>query len=372
MKPSTKKLLSFAFLLFTLGLVLYIGLQENDITELWHAIGNLSRPALLLCLLCWALYVVTDGLSVYYFLKRQGYPITFWQSLYIGVVGIYYSAVTPGASGGQPVQIYNLRKIGVPIGISGSALTVKFFCFQLMLLIVGAILWISQGAYIAQEAGHLVWVVLLGYFFNFLSIGMVLTMAISKRAVRTIIMLVIRIGVKLGICKDPAKSTAKWEAHCDSFLSSVQLIRSNPKDLVIQFLIALAQLFTLMMVTSVIYYAFGLSGTSLIRQITMGVLLYISASYTPLPGASGAQEVGFAKFFEGIFPSAYLFVALLIWRFFTCYLSILVGFLLTTGQSVGGLFHKNHSAASLEAAPSASSTNEPLQQEGASNQDNPL
>ncbi|NLV59138.1 MAG: flippase-like domain-containing protein [Clostridiales bacterium] len=371
MKASARNLLSFAFLLFTLGLVLYIGFSGNDITEVWHAIRNLSWTSLLLCLLCWSVYVITDGLSVFFFLKKQNYPITFWQSTYIGMIGIYYCNLTPGASGGQPLQIYHLKRMGVPIGISGSALSVKFFCFQLQLLVVGAILWIFHGDFIAQKAGNVIWVILMGYGFNFLSIGMVLTLAISKRAVRTVIALIIRIGVMLNICKDPKKSTEKWEAHVSSFLSSVDLIRSRPKDLLIQFLIALVQLFALMAVISVIYYAFGLSGTTFMEQITMGVLLYISASYTPLPGASGAQEGGFAVFFAGIFPPAYLFVALLIWRFFTFYLSILAGFLLTTGESVTGLFRKNHTASLASAGQTEAGSSQPIQQEGSSQQDNP-
>ncbi len=363
MKASTKKLLSFVFLLFTLGLVLYLGFSGNDITALWGALKQLSWVYLLLCLLCWVCYALLDALSLYYFLKKQGYPLPFAKVLYVSVIGIYYCNITPGASGGQPMQIYEFKKRGVPIGISGSALTIKFFCFQLMLLVVGTILWLFQPAYVASQVGGVTWVILMGYLFNFLSIGILLTMAISKRAVRTIITLCIRIGVRLHICKDPEKSTIKWEANCDSFLSSVQLIRSRPKELMVQFGIALLQLFALMCVVPAIYYAFGLSGASMLQQLTISVLLYISASYTPLPGASGAQEGGFAVFFAGIFPPAFLFVSLLIWRFFTYYLSLFVGAFLTLGQSLRGLGRKKNITA--EAA-------SPSQREGVPHQDNPV
>ena len=79
----------------------------------------------------------------------------------------------------------------------------------------------------------------------------------------------------------------------------------------------------------------------------MGVLLYIGASYTPLPGASGAQEGGFAVLFRGIFPDAQLFVALLIWRFSTYYLSILAGAAMTVVENLGAL-GKKHTKAKRE------------------------
>jgi hypothetical protein len=56
-------------------------------------------------------------------------------------------------------------------------------------------------------------------------------------------------------------------------------------------------------------------------------LLYITASFTPLPGASGAQEGGFYLFFKSFFPDSLIFAALLIWRFVTYYLFIIIGFL---------------------------------------------
>ena len=334
MKPGVKKILSFAFLLFTLGIVLYIGLNGNDLGALLHALRTLSPAYLLLCLASWMLYVLTDALSVHYFLKRQGQPVTLWQSLHAAVIGIYYSSVTPGATGGQPMEMYVLSKYKVSIGVSGSAMAVKFLCFQMMLLISGALLWLTHRGFVSAHTQGVGWFVILGYIINCFSIGMVALMSISQRAVRWVIALCIRVGTKLRLCKNPAASQARWENHCQSFLYSFRQLLRNPYDLIAQCLIALAQLLSLMLTIVAIYYAFGLSGVSVMELITMGTLLYIGASYTPLPGASGAQEGGFAVLFAGIFPDAKLFVALLIWRFSTYYLSVLAGAVLTAVDSI--------------------------------------
>ena len=58
----------------------------------------------------------------------------------------------------------------------------------------------------------------------------------------------------------------------------------------------------------------------------MSSLLFTSAGYTPLPGASGAQEGFFSLFFSPMCPSAgVIFPALLLWRFFTYYITLIVG-----------------------------------------------
>ena len=95
--------------------------------------------------------------------------------------------------------------------------------------------------------------------------------------------------------------------------------------------------------------AWRLIAFGVVSAITMGVLLYIAASYTPLPGASGAQEGGFASIFRTIFPDAHLFVALLIWRFSTYYLTVLVGAVFTTIENILSLRKANHAEKKTEA-----------------------
>lgn len=336
-KPNLQRLLSFLLLLITLGIVLYIGFKGNDLEEVAGAISTLSPLTLMICLASWMGYVAADALTIHYFLKCQSYPVKYRHCLHAAMTGIYYSNVTPGATGGQPMEIYCLKRYNVPIGISGSALALKFIVFQIMLLITGTVLWLTHGTFVAEHTQGVVWLIGLGYVVNFFSIGMVALMAISRKAVRWVIDLCIRMGVRLRLCKNPEASRLRWEDHCSSFLASVRMVLRHPREMLVQCLIAFFQLMTLMVVILAIYHAFGLSGASWGELITMGVLLYIMASYTPLPGASGAQEGGFAVLFRGIFPDASLFVALLIWRFSTYYLSVLVGAVMTTVESIRGL-----------------------------------
>lgn len=300
-KPSAERLLSFLFLLITLGVVLYIGFSGNDLEGAGGS-ASYHEPRISVFVPAQLDALCSDRRACHpSFLRMQGCPIRLWQSLRAAMTGIYYSNVTPGATGGQPMEMYCLHKYGVSIGVSGSGMAVKFIVFQVVLLVTGAVLWIAHGGFVDAHTQGSKWFILMGYVVNFFSIGMVALMAISQRAVRWVIEKCIRLGVRVRLCKDPDASRRKWENHCQSFLSSVHLVIRHPKDVVIQCLIALGQLMSLMLVIIAIYQAFGLSGISVGELLAMGVLLYIGASYTPLPGASGAQEGGFAVLFRGIF-----------------------------------------------------------------------
>ena len=82
--------------------------------------------------------------------------------------------------------------------------------------------------------------------------------------------------------------------------------------------------------------------------LAVALLLFVSASYTPLPGASGAQEGGFLLYYRGIFIGGTITVALLVWRFFTYYLFLLTG---AADALIGTLRRKRRPVLRIPGAP---------------------
>lgn len=54
----------------------------------------------------------------------------FRYSFCIGMLGVLYSALTPCSTGGQPMQIYSMRKLGMDTGAAGSIIAVKTLIYQ--------------------------------------------------------------------------------------------------------------------------------------------------------------------------------------------------------------------------------------------------
>lgn len=346
MNPRLKKILNFVFIFGTLGIVLLIGVNGEEMSGAVNALKSVAPLWIALCAVAYGGYVLMDALSVHYYLRKQGYPITVGYALYVAICGLYYSNITPGATGGQPMQVYYLTKRNVPIGIGTSALTVKFFSFQFMLAVYSTVLWIAYGSYVAACVGSNMWILIVGYVYNMFSVSLVVLMAINKRLVWAIIKLLVRIGAKFRLCKHPEATLTKWEDVLDTFHSSVMSLREHPGELMVQLLIGGAQLIALMTVTFFIYKGFELTGASYGQIITMAMLLYVSAAYTPLPGASGAQEGVFALYFANIFPSGIRFMALLLWRFFTYYISLIIGAIVTIVKG----FHPDKQKAAQDVA----------------------
>ena len=84
-----------------------------------------------MALLSQALNIAIDAYMTYILVKSSVPSFKFHNALKTSMVGQFFSAVTPFATGGQPMQVYCMSKYGVEPGKGVSALTQKFCCLPI-------------------------------------------------------------------------------------------------------------------------------------------------------------------------------------------------------------------------------------------------
>ncbi len=320
-----RNLLSFLFIAITLGIIVVVAFSNSELTNAWNALFTLDVKWMLAAFLGWLSYMFFDTLSLHYFLRKQQHAITLGYSCYVTLTGFYYSNITPGASGGQPMQVYYLSKRNVPVPIGTSAISIKFFAQQSMIVLLASAFWLGNAGFVDAQLSGLKWAVYIGYAINFASIPLILLVALHRPMVQAIITFFVRLGARMRLLKHPERKLTRISAGLDVYHASILRLANHPSQLVGMLLLAGLSVLGLMSVPVSVYHAFRMSGTPWYRLITLSFLLFMSASYTPLPGASGAQEGGFLAFFSGLFTQGTAGLALLVWRFFTYYLFLIVG-----------------------------------------------
>jgi len=329
-----RNLLSLLFIAVTLGLIVVFAFSNSELTDAWGALFTLDLKWLLMALLGWFAYMFFDTLSLFYFLHRQKNHISLGHACFVTLIGFYYSNITPGASGGQPMQVYHLSKHGVPVPIGTSAISTKFFAQQLMLVLLTILFWGTNAEFVNTQLGGVKWAVYIGCAINFTAIPLILLVALHRPMVQAIITFLIRLGARMRLLKHPEDKIVRMSAGLDVYHASILRLTNHPSQILGMLLLAGLSILGLMSVPLSVYHAFRMSGTPWYRLMTVSFLLFISASYTPLPGASGAQEGGFLVYFKGMFTQGTIGLALLVWRFFTYYLFLLVGAVMSIFGSI--------------------------------------
>ena len=131
--------------LFSLGLAalsIWAVMSQSKKWSLGDMVESLRQADplwLLAAIACTVLFVVLEGVALSVLLKGIGYRQPLSHCMLYSTSDIYFSAITPSATGGQPASAYFMVKDGVPAGAATVTLLVNLILYTLSLIILGLI-----------------------------------------------------------------------------------------------------------------------------------------------------------------------------------------------------------------------------------------
>ena len=330
MKKSTKtSIFRFAYIGVTVLVIVLIGLFDSNFKDIGKAIQNIDGFWLLGAVVCMVLYWLTDGWLLQYITNYTSEnKLSYGKSLKIGIIGMYYSAMTPSSSGGQPFQVVYMKREKIPVGTSTCIVVIKFICFAITVIIFFLLSWLMLGTSTLQDYSAVYWLSILGFVIYALAILLIVLTIINEtwvlRAGNSIINFLYRIRL-LKKVETVEKAKNAFTKTIDDYNSTTKYLKNNKRHLVGSVLISIVNIGFLFAITYFIYRAFGLSEYTFFYVMALQAFLYTAVSYFPLPGAAGASEGGFYVIFSAFFAKDLVFMAMLIWRILTYYIILAMG-----------------------------------------------
>lgn len=246
----------------------------------------------------------------------------------------FFNGITPFSSGGQPFQIYIICKLSKSkVGRITSSALQNFIVYQLALVIYGLIALLSQYLlpFVHIEITKKVSVVIfLGFTLNLIVIVALIVLGSSKKVGFAIVKSFIYLLNKIKIVKNKEKSWEKMQKTLNEFHAEITTLSSNKSLLLVTLLLNLAKLTAYYSVAYFISIAIGIENISIIDAILASAYTMLITSIIPLPGASGGAEFGFLIFFSSVISGQKATAIMLLWRFITYYIGLILGFLVFT------------------------------------------
>lgn len=325
MKSKHTNVLGLAVVVGMLAVMLLIVFQNNDWETILETVKSLNPWWLAGAVACWAGSLYFDGAGFYHYLHRRKYLVSRGYTFYVSLMGAFYSGLTPGSTGGQPMQVYYLKKRQVPVSVSTSVISIKFILGQLSTVVLVPVLWAVNGAYVNEQLGSVRWLIMVGWLVHLVGIVLTLMITFCRPVIQRPADWVVRKGTQWRLIRDEEAAREKLERVLCSFHANVMSLGKSPFELAQLTLTSTLSLGLLMAVIICVYHAFHLEGASWLNLLTTAYMLYLSASFNPLPGASGAQEGGFLVFYHGLFEPGQISLAMLVWRLISYHLSLAAG-----------------------------------------------
>jgi uncharacterized protein (TIRG00374 family) len=225
-----------------------------------------------------------------------------------------------------------MKRYGVPVGTSTSVLVLKFLTWQIgVLLVSGIAICLNVGNPFSSGIAA---VIVVGYIINFVILFAAIMAMYKPIWITHAGDALIRFLAKIRIAKRKERLFEKLHATLADYASAMKTARSLRGRVFWLLFGTLMEFLAYLSVTYFIYLAFGNTGYSFVYIVLLQSIIYVTVSFFPLPGASGASEGGFYLAYNSIFPSAQTYLAMLLWRGFTYYINIIVGALVVLLDSI--------------------------------------
>ena len=326
MKTKLKKNLNIIILIFIAILVLYFSLKDN-FKETINQIVNMNIGYLLMVFVLLVLYWLFRSYPMYSFCKKINQDFKYLSAVVLTLRTQFFNAITPFATGGQPYQIYYLKRCNIDYASSTSIVLENFIVYQIALVVLGIFAILSNQVFHIFVKNRLLQnLITLGFIINALIIIIMFIVAFSEKSNKIIINFGIKILTKLRIIKDKEKQLKKWNENIECFHKSAKKLLMDKKTFILNIMCNIIALCSLYLIPLFILYAMG-DFDSFNAGIAVVTSSYVSliGSFVPIPGGTGGLEYGFVQFYGNFVIGSKLSAMMLVWRFITYYFGLIVG-----------------------------------------------
>ncbi|HKL61438.1 MAG TPA: lysylphosphatidylglycerol synthase transmembrane domain-containing protein [Acholeplasma sp.] len=320
------------FVLITLIGLLVVIFSLNDIKDIFEALKTTNLLYIMIALVISVLHMFITSVTMHSMSSGLGVKLKFRDSLAIGGSEYFFNAITPFASGGQPVQGYLLVKKEVPGDKAISILMANFIVYQTIMTVFSTIGLIMFYGQVKEILNEYLFLILIGYFINLSILVFLILISVLPKMYRIFEGLFNLLSKIKIISKKMIGLENKTFKFVENFQQGMGLLFKRKRVFLGATFLRITAILLLNSVPFFVFLAFGLELdiTDLAFVIVMSAFSTTFMMWVPTPGASGGTEWAFTVIFVSLLagkPQSILVASMLVWRLLTYYLGMIYGFI---------------------------------------------
>lgn len=300
---SKKKILWALLSVLIAGLTIWaVASQSKSFSPaaLWELIQNANKGYLIAALCAMFGYIWFEGLSVISVTNSLGYKKTPLNGTVYGAADVYFSAITPSASGGQPACAWFMLRDKIPGAVVTVSLLITLVMYTMALLLSGVITVLfnvsvfkafSRLSQLMVIIGCTV-LLFLGLFF--------LILLIRPNVLQGICNAFLRFLEKIHLMRSAKKLRRRLDTVMEEYALCSRLLFGKGFLIFKVFLWNLCQRLSYFLVTFLLFMAVGKGSAMAAKATVVQCLACAGSNCIPIPGAMGAADYmlldGFGQF----------------------------------------------------------------------------
>lgn len=283
-----------------LSIIAITGFNKNfSLTMFLSYLHDASFGWLFIAILCVFGFILFEGLSIYTVCKSFGYKGKKCGFVY-SAADIYFSAITPSASGGQPASAYFMLKDGIPLSIITVSLLYTLLMYSVSIIIL-VLIGILIHPFLFFQLDFLSKIfIFIGFIVQFFLIVCFYCLLYKEKLLTRICHFGLKILSKFHLIKKIDTKIEKLNEVMDKYQESASLIKGKKSVLIKVFLYNLLQRVSQIGVILFVFLASGGNLKDISLIFTIQSLVIMGAYSAPIPGAIGVTDYLMIHGFERI------------------------------------------------------------------------
>ena len=312
------------FLLLIIG-TYYFVLKDYSLKEFEASLQNCNIFYIVISFICVFLFTFFGALFLKRMLKHFNKKVTWFHSFGYVMTEIYFSAITPSSTGGQPVQMYEMNKDGIMVRTSGIVVLLNTILYKIALILIALVLVPIYLKSIFNINTLFNYLIVLGTITNILVIILFIAMIYSKKTLPKMIKGLISFGNKIDIIRNKEALIKKFEDALKDYKKCASITKQKPLILLEGLIYMILQRLSILSISYFIYLSFGLDKISCLELIAFQVCITLASDFVPLPGGVGISESLLLKINKFIYGATLATSSMILLRGISFYIFVVLG-----------------------------------------------
>lgn len=293
-----KKELFWAIVTLILSiLTMYICFYKSSLSfpEFVEAVRHANVLWLIPAVLCMFCFIWAEGQSLTMISRSMGYPVQHRKGFLYASADIYFSSITPSATGGQPASAYFMYIDGLPAEVVTAALILNLTMYTLAIITLGLLSVIFFPSIFFQFPLSCKVMILFGILSMVLLTLSFIILLKKKSVLLKISGIIFYLLRKLHFKTLSARLETKFKTGMEKYNLVVEKISDKTGLLSRIYLINLLQRTSQILVPVFVYFALHGTYSNWLLIFVIQCYVVVGSNFLPMPGAVGISE--FIMFF---------------------------------------------------------------------------
>ena len=327
-----KKIFWAAFSPLLAMLTVWALLKQNEsvsVRDIAHTAAGASKPWFFMAIVSAICFIIFEGFALCSILKGAGFKPKFKNGFLYSTADIYFSAITPSATGGQPAAAYFMMRDRISGGVITAVLMLNVMMYTVSIVALGFVsVLLRPGSFSGFSlpsklliiGGAAVQLILTVFFVLVLKNGGLIFTFIRR--------IILFLGRKK-IIRNTKKPIGRLTKAQADYTACSQLFSGNYLLLLRAFLWNLLQRLSQIAVSPLLFIAMGGDPSLSTDIFAKQCLITIGYNFVPLPGAMGVADYLMLNGFSGLMSRDMAFHLEMLSRGMTFYVCVSLSGIIT-------------------------------------------